>query len=266
LREKQVTNLETVLLVLLIVSLGLAGWALKYGLKERRRRKGRPLLDGRALPEVNPQDIDEIFTENETGTALTAEAVLLGEQGSQASTTLDEVWVLAALAKKSRTIFEFGTCTGRTTYLLARNAPDDARVGTITLTPDTMDTYHADDSDPDNARWTQIAKDESKFTNFHYSGTPVEGKVEQIFGDSKEFDETPWTGTCDLTFIDGSHAYSYVKSDTEKAIRMTKNGGLVFWHDYSPPCVGVWKYLNELGQSLPIKHIKGTRLAVLRVS
>jgi len=47
---------------------------------------------------------------------------------------------------------------------------------------------------------------------------------------------------------------------------MTKKGGLVFWHDYSPPCVGVWKYLNELGKTHPIKHIKGTRLAVLRVS
>ncbi len=260
------SNFEITLLGLVAVSLVLAAWALKYGLKERRRRKGRPLFDRNALPEVNPQDVDDIFAESETGTALTAEAIVIGEQGSQASTTIDEVWILAALAKRSKTIFEFGTCTGRTTYLLARNAPDDARVGTITLTPDTVDTYHAESADPDNDRWTQIAKDESTFTDFHYSGTPVEQKVEQIFGDSKEFDETAWAGTCDLVFIDGSHAYSYVKSDTEKAIRMTKPGGLVFWHDYSPPCVGVWKYLNELGQTQPIKHIRGTRLAVLRVS
>ncbi|MCR9243210.1 MAG: class I SAM-dependent methyltransferase [Rhodobiaceae bacterium] len=260
------SNFEITLLGLVAVSLGLAAWALKYGLKERRRRKGRPLFDGDALPEVNPQDVDDIFSETETGTALSAEAIVLGEQGSQASTTIDEVWVLAALAKKSKTIFEFGTCTGRTTYLLARNAPEGARIGTITLTPDTLDTYRAESDDPDNARWTQIAKEESTFTNFHYSGTPVEGKVEQFFGDSKEFDDTPWAGTCDLVFIDGSHAYSYVKSDTEKAIAMTKKGGLVFWHDYSPPCPGVWKYLNELGKTHPIKHIKGTRLAVLRVS
>lgn len=64
------------------------------------------------MPEVNPQDIDEIFTENETGTALTAEAVLLGEQGSQPSTTLDQVWVLAALAKKSPTILNLAPAPG----------------------------------------------------------------------------------------------------------------------------------------------------------
>ncbi len=259
------TNLEMVLLGLLVISLGLAIAALKYGLKERRRRKGRPLFDSSALPQVNPADIDPIFTELETGTSHGAEAIILGEQGSQASTTTEEVWVLAALAKNARHIFEFGTCTGRTTYLLARNAPDDARIGTITLTPDTVESYISDPTDPDNDRWTKIAREESTFTQFHYSGTAVESKIEQLFADSKEFDDTAWAGQCDLIFIDGSHAYSYVKSDTEKALRMAAKGGLIFWHDYSPACVGVWKFLNELGQGKPLKHIRGTRLAVLRV-
>ena len=263
---ENVTNLEIVLLVLLALAIGAAVASLKYGLKERRRRKGRPLFDGSALPEVNPADIDDIFEEMETGTSHGAEAVILGEQGSQASTTTEEVWILSALAKKSHNIFEFGTCTGRTTYLLARNAPDDARVGTITLTPDTLDTYIPDAADPDNDRWTQIAKEESTFTKFHYSDTPVASKVDQTFGDSKEFDESALAGKCDLIFIDGSHAYSYIKSDTEKSLRMAKPGGMIVWHDYSPPCVGVWKYLNELGQTMPVKHIRGTRLAVLRVT
>ncbi len=259
------TNLEILLLGLLIIVFGLAVAALKYGLKERRRRKGRPLFDNAALPQVNPADVDPLFVELETGTSHGAEAVILGEQGSQASTTTEEVWILAALAKISQHIFEFGTCTGRTTYLLARNAPEDAHIGTITLTPDTLETYVSDAQDPDNDRWTQIAKEESTFTRFHYSGTAVESKIEQLFGDSKEFDDEPWAGKCDLIFIDGSHAYSYVKSDTEKALRMTAKGGLIFWHDYSPACVGVWKFLNELGQTHPLKHIRGTRLAVLRV-
>ena len=261
-----VTNLEILLLVLLLLTGTAAIASLKYGLKERRRRKGRPLFDGAALPEVNPADIDEIFTELETGTSHGAEAIVLGEQGSQASTTTEEVWILAALAKKSRNIFEFGTCTGRTTYLLARNAPDDARIGTITLTPDTIETYIAESTDPDNDRWTQIAKEESTFTKFHYSGTDVEAKIDQVFGDSKEFNESDRAGKCDLIFIDGSHAYSYIKSDTEKSLRMAKPGALIVWHDYSPPCPGVWKYLNELGAQLPIKHIRGTRLAVLRTT
>jgi len=31
-----------------------------------------------------------------------------------------ETWILAVLAKNSRWIFEFGACTGKTTYLLAQ--------------------------------------------------------------------------------------------------------------------------------------------------
>ena len=65
-------------------------------------------------------------------------------------------------------------------------------------------------------------------------------------------------------FVDGAHAYSYVKSDTEKALRMIRPGGVIVWHDFSPACPGVWKYLGELAATHPVGHIAGTRLAVLR--
>ena len=46
----------------------------------------------------------------------------------------------------------------------------------------------------------------------------VAGKVEQLFADSKTLDVSPWAGQCDLVFVDGSHAYSYVVSDSEKVL------------------------------------------------
>ena len=37
-----------------------------------------------------------------------------------------EAWILCMMSKISKNIFEFGTCSGKTTYLLALNSPKDA--------------------------------------------------------------------------------------------------------------------------------------------
>jgi hypothetical protein len=64
----------------------------------------------------------------------------------------------------------------------------------------------------------------------------------------------------DLVFVDGSHARSYVESDSRKALRMVRPGGIVFWHDYSGPrrTPGVFASLNALAREMPLVHIGGT--------
>jgi hypothetical protein len=177
-----------------------------------------------------------------------------------------EAWVLTVMAKKAQNMFEFGTCTGHTTYLWARNSPPEAKVVTLTLAPEQIATYQADGSD--HPQSFDHAKEASVYTSFRYTGTAVEGKVTQLYGDSKTFDEAPYLGAFDLIFIDGSHALSYVKSDTAKAFRMLKPGGLVFWHDYTPlkgrGTIGVYNYLNELSKTLPLVHLNRTTLVAYR--
>jgi predicted O-methyltransferase YrrM len=87
-----------------------------------------------------------------------------------------------------------------------------------------------------------------------------------LFGDSKRFDESRFAGTCDLVFVDGSHARSYVESDSRKALRMLRPGGIVLWHDYHGPrrARGVFDALNALAGELPLAHIKGTSLVAYR--
>ena len=46
-----------------------------------------------------------------------------------------EGWILATLSKISSRIFEFGTCSGKTTYLMALNSPENSKIHTITLSP-----------------------------------------------------------------------------------------------------------------------------------
>lgn len=148
--------------------------------------------------------------------------------------------------------------------LWARNSPPDARITTLTLPRMGREDYRA--APGDDAEAGERAVGESAYTHFLYSGTDVEGKVTQLFGDSKAFDETPYVDACDLVFVDGSHAYSYVVSDSRKALRMVRPGGVVLWHDYAGPghAGDVYRALNELSERLPLVHLTGTTLVGYR--
>ena len=246
------------LVVVVVLSLQLRG--------ERVMRKQR-LFTGRwpVMP-VLPEDIDPIFRPGAFGPRLETEVSFLGRGPYvvDGGTTDSEAWILAVLAKRAMQLFEFGTCTGKTAYLWARNAPPNARVTTLTLAPDGHGDYRA--AATDDERDMEYAVRESSHSSFVYTGTDVEPKVEQLFGDSKTIDVSPWVGQCDLVFIDGSHAYSYVMSDSEKALQLVRPGGLVLWHDYAGPghSPGVYRAVNELAQRLPLVRIQGTSLAAYR--
>lgn len=211
-------------------------------------------------------DFDPLFARGEHGPTLAAEVHFIGRgDGVPGGTSDREAWVLAVLAKHARRMFEFGTCTGRSTYLWARNSPEQAEIITITLPPERIDEYRHEGGDSSRAR--DVARRESRFERFLYTDTAVEPKVTQRFEDSKTFDETPYVARCDLVFVDGSHAYSYVRSDSLKALRMVAPGGVVLWHDYRGPDRGaedVFRYLNELAHSVDLVHLEGTTLVAYR--
>jgi predicted O-methyltransferase YrrM len=245
------------------ISLALiAGWFAHDLYQQDRRRRMKVKWPIRTVPLA---ELDPVFRTNDLGPTLDTEVSFVGRGPLvvPGGTSDAEAWVLSTLAKRSQRIFEFGTCTGKTTYLVARNSPADASVTTITLAPDQVGDYVREDGD--DRRNIKSALRESKLTHFLYSGTPVEGKVMQLFGDSKSFDEAPFTNSCDLVFVDGSHAYSYVASDSAKALRMVRPGGVVLWHDYvGPEEEGVFRRLNELALELPLVHVEGTTFIAYR--
>ncbi|MBM2813934.1 MAG: hypothetical protein HW421_696 [Ignavibacteria bacterium] len=221
----------------------------------------------RIIAEVPLSEISNVFLSGDFGTKIDAEVNILlnGDNTTIGGTSDLEAWILSVLAKKSAFMFEFGTATGKTTYLWARNSHDNAQIITITLPPEKLTDYSEGKTDSSDA--ALIAKKESLFTKHYYTGTGVEKKITQIYGDSKQFDESPFLEKCDLIFIDGSHAYSYVKSDTEKAIRMLKPGGIALWHDYRGPrheTKDVYFYLNELSKEIPLLHLRNTSLVAYK--
>ena len=210
-------------------------------------------------------ELDPVFKTNDLGPTLETEVSFVGRGPLivPGGTSDAEAWVLSTLAKNAQNIFEFGTCTGKTTYLVARNSPPEASVTTITLAPEQAGDYIREEGD--SRQNIKAALRESKLTHFLYNGTVVEPKVRQLFGDSKAFDETPYLNSCDLIFVDGSHAYSYVLSDSRKALRMVKPGGVILWHDYvGPEEEGVFRGMNELARELPLVHVEGTTFIAYR--
>jgi Methyltransferase domain len=234
--------------------------------KYRDRVKQKGFLGPWQIPSASLADIDPIFKTNEFGPTMNTMVQFMGrgDLAVPGGTSDTEAWILAVLAKKSQSIFEFGTCTGKTTFLMAKNSAPEAKVATITLAPEDLSAYKVDNQDDKQS--TQDALNESVFTDFLYSNTPEETKIEQLFGDSKVFDESKHLNRYDLIFVDGSHAYSYVLSDSRKALKMLKPGGLLLWHDYSGPygLKDVYNGLNEIAKEYPLVHIKGTTLVAYR--
>jgi predicted O-methyltransferase YrrM len=250
-------------LALAVLAACFAGLWLSY----RRRLYAEEGRDpGYPIRTVALADFDPVFAEGPFGPTRAAEVTFVGKgPGVTGGTSNTEAWVLGALARGARSIFEFGTATGRTAYLLARNAPPGARVYTLTLHPAQVDSYRVVAGD--NAKATSIARRESRFDSFLYTGTDVEDRIEQLFGDSKALDTARFAGACDLIFVDGSHARSYVENDTRKALEMVAPGGIVLWHDYKGAHGAgrdVYRVLNGLRRELGLVRLHGTSLVAYR--
>lgn len=252
--------------------------------KDRAKLHQRGLLSRWPIRVVEPGEVLASMRAGELGPSLDSLVQITASVGVRGGISELESCVLCAAAKEAALnptsgpvrIFEFGTCTGKTTYLLALNAHAGAtgelpRVVTLTLAPDQVATYQKKGGD--DPRDTHAAIKESAFTRFYYTGTEMEPRITQLFGDSKAFDVKSGGGdgvghenAYDLIFVDGSHAKSYVESDSRLAMRMVKPGGLVAWHDYRGPwrARGVWSTLNALARTHELRLIKGTSIVVWR--
>ncbi len=164
--------------------------------------------------------------------------------------------VLCAITRlvQPKNFFEIGTYIGETTLAVAHNNPD-AKVYTLDL-PD------ADSRGTAALEMTDEYLFERWDRGSSFKGKPEEARIEMLSGDSATFDFTPYLGKMDAIFIDASHSYSYVKADTEAALKILSPTGTILWHDY-PAYPGIFAYLNELAAEMngKIFHILGTGLA-----
>ena len=174
-----------------------------------------------------------------------------------------DVLYLALICRvlQPRTVFEIGTLYGYTALLFALNSPPDATVYTLDLPPDADFALRTTISDVT----TRVAHNRAE--RLLFDGHSQESKIRPLQGDSALFDFSPWKENIDLFFIDGSHSYDYVRSDTERALHCCRPASVIVWHDYGRWGVnGVSKYLHELSRRYPqLCRLPGSSLAVLQL-
>jgi len=176
-----------------------------------------------------------------------------------------ESWILSCLSKVSDNIFEFGTCSGKNTMLMALNSRESSSIVSLTLNQDQSKNLNLNKKD-NNTSIRNIVN-ESNYEKFFFSGKEIEKKIKVIFIDSRKFDTKQYLKKFDLIFIDGGHTYSIVKNDSEKAFEMLSNKGIIIWHDYvvgKESCKDVCGYINEIEKEKNIYHIKNTSMCYFK--
>ncbi|EDY83972.1 hypothetical protein VDG1235_3599 [Verrucomicrobiia bacterium DG1235] len=164
--------------------------------------------------------------------------------------TMVELTVIASLVRKRspESIFEIGTFDGRTTLNLWLNRPEASM--------HTIDLPAGSPGAPDGKTPGMLIQDKVK-----------DGKIEQIFGNTLEFDFSPWFGAQDYVFVDAGHGYQNAISDSRTALRLVEGReGVVVWHDYAVmPGVtqAVEEIMSEVVSEVDFVWVEDTSLAIM---
>jgi len=156
-----------------------------------------------------------------------------------------------AMALEVSTVFEIGTFNGFTSLTLAMNLPS-ATIHTLDLPEGATPTLALAPGDSEN-----LGGGRSRV----YVGHPEQGRIVQHLDDSATFNFAPWRGACDVVYIDGSHSYDYVASDSRAAREMVAEAGAIVWDDYWRKTPDVVRWLDEMGDAA-LYRILDTRLVV----
>jgi predicted O-methyltransferase YrrM len=148
---------------------------------------------------------------------------------------------------KTRLAFEFGTADGRTSRNLAANLEAGGKLLTLNIPLDIDPTHHQD---------VPVGQ--------RFLGTPEAVRIQQLWGNSRDFDATVYLAQCQFIFIDADHAEASVMADSLSALAMIdRSRGIIVWHDALR--YGVQNVLPQLRRekNLPIYLLSGTNLAIL---
>lgn len=178
---------------------------------------------------------------------------------------LSELAILSAVAAEARPgtcLFEIGTFDGRTTLNLALASDPACEVHTLDLPPDVTPKFALAEGE---RHMVEKPVSGARYAAARATHPAAVARICQHFGDSAQFDFTPFHGRCGVVFVDGSHEHDCVVSNTRAAMRMAAPGGVVLWHDY-----GVWDGVTralediEAAERPGFRHIRGTSLVFWR--
>jgi predicted O-methyltransferase YrrM len=131
-----------------------------------------------------------------------------------------------------KVILEIGTSHGRTTALMAQNAPGGT-VYTVNIPPEEI---------AQGGRNVTFAPSREAIGQcYRAKNLP---NVRQIFANTANWE--PDFGPIDVAFIDGCHDADFVYHDTRKILKRCRPGSLVIWHDFNPDLARVYGWINDV--------------------
>ncbi len=140
-------------------------------------------------------------------------------------------------------LLEIGTSHGRSTALMAQNAPGGI-VHTINIPPEEIaeggkNVTFAPSRDEIGAYYR-----EKGLNNIH-----------QIFANTKNWE--PDFGIIDVAFVDGCHDADFVYSDTRKILKKCRPGSIVMWHDFSLELARVYHWIDSVCEGVERLYAEG---------
>lgn len=173
-------------------------------------------------------------------------------------TTLQELFYLSLIVQvqKPQVVFEIGTFDGASSAHFAFNCADSAaKIYTLDL-PVINELQFSE------IEWDFLKERKPGYFIKRYETTTVH----ELFGNSIDFDFSPYYGQVDLMFIDGNHKTEYIRHDTSEALKMVKPGGVIVWHDYfGIPGEDVSDFLEKFARNYTVYRIRKTCLAVMKL-
>ncbi len=159
---------------------------------------------------------------------------------------------------RARRVLEVGTAAGHMAANFTRWTPDDATVFTLDLV---RGMPRAAPGAAEQQVEVPAHADWGRFTN-HF-GTAH--KAFFVTADTMTYDFGR-LGPIEFAFIDGSHEFAHVLSDSRKTYDVLVPGGWMVWHDFDSPVawVKVREAIERLGFAEPVVHVEGTEVAFLR--
>lgn len=131
-----------------------------------------------------------------------------------------------------RCLVEIGTANGRTTALMAQNAPTGT-IYTVNIPPDEI---------AEGGKNVTFAPSLEEIGSY-YKDKRFEN-IRQILANTAHWE--PNFGPIDVAYIDGCHDADFVYNDTRKILKRCRPGSIVLWHDFNPELANVYEWINEV--------------------
>lgn len=147
-----------------------------------------------------------------------------------------EVIAAACCNGNPKIILEIGTAHGRTTALMAKNAPA-ATVYTVNIPPEEIH---------EGGKNVTFALARTEIGSYYREQGCA--NITQILANTRDWE--PEFGPIDVAYIDGCHDADFVYNDTRKVLSRCRPGSIILWHDFNPKLAKVYPWIGYVCQGV----------------